>query len=107
MALIMSEADNSMALMLGEIRGQVRQIVEQFAALSAKLEALTTAVNQAAHLPEEMQALKLRVAALEAAEQQRRGAMSLGSILIKALPWVGPAIVTAATVAIAMKGLGQ
>lgn len=103
----MSETDNSMALMLGEIRGQVRQVVDQFAVLSGKIDALTATLNQMAHIPAEMQALKDRVAALEATEQQRQGAMSFGSILIKAAPWIGPLAVTAGAATIAMKGLGQ
>lgn len=103
----MSEADNSMALMLGEIRGQVRQVVDQFAVLSGKIDAQTAALNQMAHLPAEMQSLKDRVAVLEAAEQQRKGAMSLGSIIVKIVPWLPPALVAGGAAAIAMKGLGQ
>ncbi|QSR18397.1 hypothetical protein [Novosphingobium sp. KA1] len=103
----MSEADNSMALMLGEIRGEVRQVVDHVATLAGKIDALTASLHQMAHLPAELQALKDRVATLEAAEQQRRGAMGLGSIIIKALPWLPPAIVAGGAAAVAMKGLGQ
>ncbi|TCM21468.1 hypothetical protein EDF56_101132 [Novosphingobium sp. PhB165] len=102
----MSETDNSMALMLGEIRGEVRQVVDHVAVLASKIDALTTAVNQAAHLPEELQALKVRVTALEASEQQRRGAMSLGAAIMKALPWLLPAIAAGGAAAVVTKGVG-
>jgi len=62
-----------LALVLGEIRGQLRELVHGTASVSQKLDALT-----------------LRVAALETEQAQRKGASDLLKLILKspALGWV-------------------
>jgi hypothetical protein len=62
-----------LALVLGEIRGQLRELVHGSASVSQKLDALT-----------------LRVAALEAEEARRKGASDVLKLILKspALGWI-------------------
>jgi len=69
-----------LALVLGEIRGQLRELMHSTANVSQKLDALA-----------------LRVAALEVEQAQRKGASDFLQLLLKspALGWVVGAAVTA------------
>lgn len=83
----MGENDSQMILMFGEMRGQMRELVHTLNNLVAKFESLAKEVGDGSHIPADVADLKLRVAALEAAENRRSGALNLSSFLFKAVPW--------------------
>jgi hypothetical protein len=87
--------DQSLTLAVGRMEGQMREVVHTMNNLAQKFEDLARAFDRSAHLPAAVEenkadiaALALRVTALEAIEHQRRGAVTLGAALLKALPWV-------------------
>lgn len=105
--------DQSLPLMIGEMRGQLRELVHQVANLAHKFEDVAKTVDGSKHLPEliadnkaNIAALEARVTALEAIEHQRKGALTLGAALLKAVPWLIPASVGGAVVAIVGKVIG-
>ena len=68
--------------------------------LAQKFEDLARTVDRSAHLPAavdenkaKIAALDVRLTALEAIENQRKGAIGLGAALMKAIPWLIPASV--------------
>ncbi|KEZ17145.1 hypothetical protein CP98_03643 [Sphingobium yanoikuyae] len=86
--------DQSMALMLGEMRGQLRELVHQVANLAQKFEDVAKTADATKHLPDlitdnktKIAALEVRVTALEAVESERRGAVKLSGWLIKTVPF--------------------
>lgn len=90
-------SDSSMPIMIGEMRGQLRELIHGFNNLSQAMMGLQSSVDKSAHLPGELAELKLRIAALEARmsvieaeKNQRAGAMSLGSALLRspAIAWL-------------------
>lgn len=78
---------------IGEIRGQLREVVHNLNNVSQKLDAiaLKTATNN--NIPSEIAELKVRVTALEDSENQRKGAVNLGAWLLKTplVAWVAAA----------------
>jgi len=81
--------------LLGKLEGQVRELVHTVGNLSQTVTALTEKVNAAAGLPDRVKAnseaiddLRARVGTLEASENKRIGAMSLGGWVLKALPYI-------------------
>lgn len=108
----MSE-DQSLTLAVGRMEGQLREVVHTMNNLAQKFEDLARTVDRSAHLPAAVEenksaitALAVRVTTLEAAENQRKGAITLGSALLKSLPWVVPAGIFAAVVAVVGKVVG-
>ena len=90
--------DQSLPLMIGEMRGQLRELNHNVNNLAQKFEDLMRTVDRTAHLPAAVEenkaditALNVRVTALEAIEHQRKGAISLGTALAKVVPWLVPA----------------
>lgn len=73
---------------LGELRGQMREISNSVNAMSQKLDAIALSAASHQHMPDEMEKIKERIAALEAAEHGRKGAISLGSTVMKS-PLIG------------------
>ena len=80
--------------MLGEMRGQLRELVHQFNNLAQKFEDVAKAVDASSHLPNQIAenkadiaALQIRVSALETKESERRGAVKLSEWAFKTVPW--------------------
>ena len=78
--------DQSLPLMIGEMRGQLRELNHNVNNLAQKFEDLMRTVDRTAHLPAAVEenkadivALAIRVTALEAIEHQRKGAIGLGA----------------------------
>lgn len=69
--------DNSHAMILGEMRGQLRELVHSQNNLSAKFDGLSREVIGLAPLATDIADLKLRIKVLEDRGQQQRGAASL------------------------------
>ena len=105
--------DQSLPLMIGEMRGQLRELVHQMANLAHKFEGVARTVDESKHLPgmisenrASIAALEARVTALDTIEHQRKGAITLGTALLKSLPWLIPAGVGGAALAIIGKVIG-
>ena len=105
--------DQALPLMLGEMKGQMRELIHNFNNLAQRVEDLIRTVDRTAHLPAvveeikaDMAALNVRVTALEAIEHQRRGAFSLGAALVKMIPWLVPAGVLGGAAALVSKAAG-
>lgn len=86
--------DQSMTLAVGRMEGQLREIVHTVNNLAQKFEDLMRAVDQSAHLPSLVAenkaatvALEVRVTALEASENQRKGAVRLTEWAIRVVPF--------------------
>ncbi len=87
---------NENSLILGEVRGQMRELVHTLNTLSAKLDGLTREVVGLGPLASDITDLKARIAALEAANNRSEGARTLGVVLIKS-PVLGWLVGVAAT----------
>lgn len=92
--------DQSLTLAVGRMEGQLREVVHTMNNLAQKFEDLARTVDRSAHLPAavdenkaKIAALDVRLTALEAIENQRKGAIGLGAALMKAIPWLIPASV--------------
>lgn len=85
----MPDNDPQMMLMFGEMRGQMRELVHSVNNLLLKFESLAKEVGESSHIPGDVADLKLRVSALEAAENKRSGALNLAGFLTKVVPWTG------------------
>lgn len=73
---------------LGEVRGQLRELVHLTNNLRQSLEAQSPSMYRVQDLIRDMAALDTRVMILEAKENQRIGAMTLGNFIFKS-PLVG------------------
>jgi hypothetical protein len=83
-------------MMLGEMKGQLRELIHNLNTMSMKIDGLTERVLGAKDLPEKIKALEDRVTLLEADRNRRDGAMSFGGWLLKS-----PAVAWLAAVAFA------
>jgi hypothetical protein len=86
--------DLSTPLMLGEMRGQLRELVHTVNNLAQKFEDVARAVDKTSHIPTAVAenraatvALEVRVTALEASENQRKGAVKLTEWAIRVVPF--------------------
>src|SRR3546814_16302581 len=77
-----------MSMTLGELKGQMREIVHQLNNMSSKMDAISHEISKNSGIPEEVEKLKLRVAALEEKESKREGAMGLGVWIMRS-PLIG------------------
>lgn len=105
--------DQSLPLMIGEMRGQLRELNHNVNNLAQKFEDLMRTVDRTAHLPgtleetkADLAALAVRVTALEALENQRKGAITLGAAIMKAMPWLIPAGAFGIVAALVGKAVG-
>src|SRR3546814_17736831 len=64
---------SSMSMTLGELKGQMRESVHQLNNMSSKTDAISHEISKNSGIPEEVEKLKLRVAALEEKESKREG----------------------------------
>ncbi|WP_156028992.1 hypothetical protein [Sphingobium sp. DC-2] len=85
--------DQSLPLMIGEMRGQLRELVHQFNNLAQKFEDVAKAVDASSHLPQQIAenkariaALDVRVSALETKESERRGGVKLAEWALRVVP---------------------
>jgi hypothetical protein len=89
-------------MMLGEMRGQMREVVHGMNNASQKIDALTREVVEIKGMAATVAALEVRVTALERAKNRQEGALSLGEWVIKIVPMA----VLGAAFAAAVKLLG-
>lgn len=96
----------STALMLGEIRGQLREAIHNMNNQGQKLEAIGEKLAKLEGVPDQLAKLDERMTALEADRHRRDGAMGLGGWLLKSpvVAWLVAAGVAAWTY---FKGHGQ
>ena len=87
-------------IMLGEIRGQLREMIHTTNNTSAKVDALTREVIEikgisttVAAMEVRLQAVEAKIDTLETDKDRRAGAISLGEWIVKVVPWaVGGAV---------------
>ena len=82
---------------IGEIRGQLREVIHNLNNLSMKSDGIAQLVVTNRALMEDVQDIKDRLTLLEAKENQRVGAVSLGTLLMKMpiLGWLATAGIAA------------
>lgn len=90
-------APTSQDMILGEMRGQLREVVHGLNNLSSKVDGLSREVIGLGPLAAEIGDLKTRVAQLEAANNRSEGAKGLGAAVLRSpvLAWVVSAAITA------------
>lgn len=89
----MTEPLDTTGMMLGEMKGQLREVIHTMNNMSSKLDSLTERVVGAAGLPAKVKELEDRIAVLEADRHKRDGAMSFGNWLMKSpmAAWIAAA----------------
>ena len=70
-------------MILGEMRGQLRGVVDACASMSAKLDGLTREVVAIGPLGAELASIEIRIAKLEADRERREGATGVMAALVK------------------------
>lgn len=92
-----AELDTSTAMMLGEVRGQLRELVHQGNNQMQKNDAVARALAKLESIPDDITEIKKRITALENDGHRREGATSLMGVILKspALGWLVSAAVTA------------
>lgn len=83
-----------MTLAVGRMEGQLREVVHTVNNLAQKFEDVARAVDKTSHIPAAVAenkaatvALEVRVTALEASENQRKGAVRLTEWAIRVVPF--------------------
>lgn len=89
----MTDPLDTTGMMLGEMKGQMRELIHNVNNLASKMDSLTERVVGAAGLPAKVKELEERVTVLEADRHKRDGAMSFGGWLLKSplLGWLATA----------------
>lgn len=82
---------------LGEMRGQLRELIHTVNNTAQKLDAVSMKVMSSAELPTKITALELRITALETDRNRRDGAAGIISTILRspALGWLIGAAITA------------
>ncbi len=77
-------------MMLGEMKGQLRELIHNLNTMSAKIDSLTERVAGASGLPARVKELEGRIMMLEADKNKRDGAIGLGGWLVRspAIAWL-------------------
>ena len=93
----MSEPIDTTGMMLGELKGQMGELIHNVNNLSRKVDVLAERVIGAAGLPAKVKDLEDRIAVLEADKNKREGALGFGASLLKspALAWLAGAAISA------------
>ncbi|UIJ43804.1 hypothetical protein LZK98_11945 [Sphingomonas cannabina] len=76
----------NISIAVGEVRGQLREVVHGVNNMAQKVDNMSDKVSALVSVPGKMAELEARVTVLEAAENQRVGAMGFGGWLLKVLP---------------------
>jgi hypothetical protein len=82
--------DTQLAIVIGEMRGQVREMIHAQNNIAMKVDAISQMVMLAAGLPDTVSAINARVTALEADLNKREGATGVVSVILKSptLGWI-------------------
>ncbi len=102
----MAEASDNMTLMLGEIRGQLRELIHNMNNHSQKQDALARIVSKLESVPDQLDKIDQRLTKLETDKNLRDGAMGFGTWLLKT-PLVTWAALAALAVWTWMRGTGK
>ena len=84
----MTETMGNQDMVLGEMRGQLREVVHSMNAMSAKFDSLSREVIGLSTLAADVAAMKIRVTALETERNRRDGATGIIQAIVKS-PAVG------------------
>ena len=99
----MTEPLDTTGMMLGELKGQMRELIHNVNNMTMKLEGLTERVIADQHLPAKVAEIDRRVTELETDRNRRDGAMGFGGWLLKS-PIVGWLVGAALTAWVLLKG---
>lgn len=99
-------SDPETAMMLGEMRGQLRELIHNQNNQVMKNDAIARALAKLESLPEDIAEIKDRLTALERDKDRRDGAMGFGSWLLKS-PVVAWLMAAAVVVWTWLRGQGQ
>jgi hypothetical protein len=91
----MNEEPQTFDFLLGKLSGQVRELIHQVNNISSKVDFIGSEAIKTSGLPQAVADLKGAVAALEASENKRTGAVGFAQWLISSplIPWAGLAAV--------------
>lgn len=94
---MMSEGEGNQDMILGELRGQMREVIHGMNNLSSKVDGLSREVIGLGSLAGEMADMKSRIAVLEIGNNRRIGAEGVVAAIMRspALGWLVGAAVTA------------
>jgi len=102
-----------MMMLLGELRGQVRELVhsvnnlrQDVGTVFDKMAAQQNLPSDVARNAADIAALKERVGKLETTESERRGAVRFGAALVRVLPWTVPFAAFGAGIAFMQRVMG-
>lgn len=84
----MPEPTDTTGMMLGELKGQMRELIHNVHNLTQKVDVLAERVIGAAGLPGKVKDLEGRLVVLETEKNKREGAMGFGSWVLKS-PTIG------------------
>lgn len=86
----MADQPENMAFAIGEIRGQMREIIHTMNNTAQKVDAIGEKVIVAASLPEIVAGLTARIATLETKDNRREGATGVLSAIMRSptLGWI-------------------
>lgn len=99
----MAEQPENVAFAIGEIRGQLREVIHTMNNTAQKVDAIGEKVMLAAALPEAMTNLSARLTALEAERNRRDGATGIISTIMRS-PTLGWIVGGVTTILLALTG---
>jgi hypothetical protein len=99
----MADPIDTTGIMLGELKGQMREVVHTLNNMSMKLDGLSEKVISAQELPSKVAEIDRRVTILETDKNRRDGAMGLGGWLLHS-PLVGWLVGAGITAWVMLKG---
>ena len=99
----MNEPLDTTGMMLGELKGQMREVVHTLNNMSMKLDGMSEKVISAQELPGKVADIDRRVGILETDKNRRDGAMGFGGWLLKS-PLIGWLVGAGVTVWVMLRG---
>lgn len=78
-----NDTDQNTSMMLGELRGQIRELIHGDKQRAQESIHIVKTLAKLEDVPADVREIKVRLAALEAKENQRVGVMSLGTWLMR------------------------
>lgn len=79
----MAEADTNTAMLLGEVRGQLRELIHTVNNRAQENAHIVKQLAKLEDVPKQLETLSNRMTALEADKNRRDGAMSIGGWLMR------------------------